>query len=320
MNQLAEADIFMAKSQLTYDTITDWHLDTANPERSIIFPGMQRITEETYPAAVELAQATEAAFVEAGCNSFVMNLRGHRFRVQWMRENRFALRMLRNAVPNIDDMGIPRMYRNLLLDPALHREGGLILISGPTGAGKSTTAAATVAARLRKFGGYCLTVEDPPEYPLEGFHGENGMCEQLNVPTQKDYQQKLTDALRCFPSDGTSMLLFGEVRDPSAASELCRIAVDGHLVIATIHSNSVSSAVQRALALASHDGEAEARCLLSIGLKLVIFQQRERNHLMMSALPSDAEVASIIRRGELHMLEGVAEMAQRRLAVSLRGR
>lgn len=309
----------MSKSHLSHEQITDWHLDTAQPELSVIFPGMQRITEESYPDAVDLARATQAAHEEQGRDSFVMNYRDYRYRVQWMREGRYALRMLRSFVPDIEEIGIPRIYRNLLMDPVLSKEGGLILVSGPTGAGKSLTAAATVAARLRKYGGYCLTVEDPPEFPLEGFHGESGYCEQLDVESQKHYQQKLTDALRCFPSEGSSMLLFGEVRDPSAAAELCRIAVDGHLVIATIHANSISAAVQRALALASHDGESEARCLMSIGLKLVVFQQRERNILSMSALPTDVEVASIIRRGEIQMLEGAADMAQRRMTMP-RGR
>jgi twitching motility protein PilT len=302
----------MTQSHFSHDGINDWHLDTAQPELSVIFPGMQRISEDTYPEAVELARATQAAHEEMGRDSFVMTYREYRYRVQWMRENRYALRKLRSYVPDLEEIGVPRMYRNLLLDPVLSREGGLVLIAGPTGAGKSTTAVATVGSRLRKYGGYCLTVEDPPEFPLEGFHGDSGYCEQLDVEHQKNYQQKLVDALRCFPSEGTSMLFFGEVRDPSAAAELCRIA-DGHLVIATIHANCISAAVQRALALASHDGENEAKILLSIGLKLVIYQQRERNILSMSALPTDVEVASVIRRGETQMLEGSADMWQRRL-------
>ena len=75
--------------------------------------------------------------------------------------------------------------------------------------------------------------------------------------------------------------------------------------------------MQRALALASHDGEDEARILLSLGLKLVIYQQRDRNILSMNGLPSDVEVSAIIRRGEVQMLEGCAEMAQRRLATAM---
>ena len=309
----------MVKSTYSHDDITDWHIDTAQPELSVIFPGMQRINEQSYPEAVDLARAVKASHEETGRDSYVLEFHEYRYRVQFMRENRYALRRLRHEVPDLDNMGISRTYRNLMMDPVLNREGGLILISGSTGAGKSSTAAALVAARLRKFGGYCLTVEDPPEYPLEGFHGDAGYCEQLDVQHQKHYQQKLVDALRCFPSEGSSMLFFGEVRDPSAAAELCRIAVDGHLVIATIHANSISAAVQRALALASHDGENEGRVLLSLGLKLVIFQQRERSILTMSALPTDVEVASIIRRGEIQMLEGSADMAQRRMTMA-RGR
>lgn len=193
-----------------------------------------------------------------------------------------SLRRIPTDVPRLEDIVFPPAWQDLFMLPSfLH--GGLVLIAAVTGQGKSTTVAGMVRSRLEKFGGYCRTIEDPPESPLQGRHG-NGYCIQTPVdpalPQNEGYAAALRSALRSYPTlpGGGTICVVGEVRDGDTAAELIRAAVNGHLVITTVHASSAPTAIGRLAALAEPVmGVSSARDLLSSALRLVVHQQLHLN-------------------------------------------
>lgn len=285
---------------MTMPLITDVHLSTDNRGPAIIFPGQVPATLEQQPLVQQLIKGIEA---NPDRKKFFLE-DGSPWRVQRMREGRYALRRLRDHCPDLDALGLPQWVKALLLGAGMRETGGLILIFGLTGAGKTVTFSATIAARLRLLGGYALTLEDPPEDPLEGPHGP-GYCEQIDVAELGGFDQGIHAALRCFPAKDSSMLGFGEVLSSHTAAQLFRLASDGHLVLATVHAKSIPAGLERLAALARAAGEANANELLATSLQLAIHQRFDANgKLVVSALPRDNKTIAHIGRGEYASLKG----------------
>lgn len=306
-------------SKLEAASITDWHLNLGEPGKTVVFPGPVRVKESLLPYAESLAAAVSAEAAKRG---------GHRddgfnlvhettiFRAQYMGTSagseRYALRAQPEEVLDLTSLGFKEYHQRQLTDPDLKTRGGMVLISGSAGSGKTTTASSLVKALLHKYGGYCLTAEDPPEQPLDGFHGD-GYCEQTEIEGDSPHAH-FRKLLRCFPAGANAILFFGEIRDAKSASELLRIAVDGHLIIATIHSGDCIEALQRLLAMASLDGEQEAKALLSKSLRLVLHQRLDSGVLQVSSLPADETVAAIIKQGKLGNLLDCVKLSERKAA------
>lgn len=168
-----------------------------------------------------------------------------------------ALRALPATTPGLSDLRMPSAWRMLLNDSAL-LNGGLILVVATNGQGKTTTCSATIKTRLETYGGIAYTVEDPVELPLSGWHGR-GRCFQM--PAQVDdgdmpgsgYAKAMLKTLRLYPSlpSGGTMLFVGEIRDPKTAAETLLAAMNGHTVIATLHAQSIPTALIRLATLAT---------------------------------------------------------------------
>lgn len=206
--------------------------------------------------------------------------RGHRDMT--VRGSLLSLRRIPKVVPSIEQINIPKVWEELFMLESL-RKGGLILISAVTGQGKSTTMAAIVRTRLEKYGGYCRTIEDPPELPLHGPHGD-GFCIQTAVdprlPQEDGYAFALRDAMRSYPTlpEGATMCVLGEVRDKHTAADMLRAAVNGHLVLATVHANTIPAALGRVCGLAEAAMDANtARDLLSSALRVAVHQHLSLN-------------------------------------------
>lgn len=189
-----------------------------------------------------------------------------------------ALRRLPDVVPDLSELTLPHLWEDLFLSEDLCR-GGLILVVAPTGSGKSVTLASIGASRLRRYGGYMTTVEDPIEMPLHGWHG-SGKCVQTAIDPGDDpaqaYIRALRSALRVYPTapNGGTMLLFGEVRDQASAAEVLRAANQGHLVLTTVHGSTIESALRRLIAMASRDlGQAQAQDLAGAALRIIVTQR-----------------------------------------------
>ena len=147
-----------------------------------------------------------------------------------------VLRLLSNDAANIDlnSLGFSKFDLDNYLQGAL-RPNGILLISGPTGSGKTTTLYATLKL-LNKETRNVLTIEDPVEYTLEGIN---------QVQLKESIGLTFGAALRTFLRQDPDVIMVGEIRDPETANMAIRAALTGHLVLSTIHTNSAWGTVSR---------------------------------------------------------------------------
>ncbi|MCZ8256104.1 MAG: ATPase, T2SS/T4P/T4SS family [Polaromonas sp.] len=230
----------------------------------------------------------------------------------------FMIRRTIKVKPEIAALGLPSQIQRYLMLGEPFKDGGLVLICGGNGQGKSTTAAALLLARVSTHGYFGLTVEEPVEFPLQGtYQAKNGRLGYIiQVPAKSSsFASDLRDAMRCYPANSRgSMLLVGEVRSGAAAAELLRASVNGLLVITTIHAGDPIAALERILALAQSEmGPAESRSLLSHSLRAVIAQKLDAKQLYVDALFSpnaNSGVASLIRTDQIPQIGSLHNQQQ----------
>ncbi len=195
---------------------------------------------------------------------------GMRFRLSYQKlANGAEWIILRKINPNVAtlvSLGYPQHIATLL--GGLGRRDGLIMMSGATGHGKTTTSFALLREYLLRFGGVGITVEDPVEYQLDGEVGDNGYCYQVQVERDEDWATPLKRALRWTPR----YILVGEVRSPRAAEQILRAATTGHLVITTIHAGSIEESLMGLMHLASQNMDMGANFMLAQGLTAACHQ------------------------------------------------
>lgn len=183
----------------------------------------------------------------------------------------YCARKMPERVPEFNTLGFPVELTKLLL--SFSNASGLILWSGPTGSGKTTSISALLREFLAMEGGFAYTIEDPTEMPLDGVyraqHGGLGLCKQTQ-PVGGNWGASLKSALRSKPR----YILVGEIRTPDTASEVLRAATSGHLVLSTIHANNITDAIYSVVkyAAASEMSEELAFDLFSRGMLGVMHQ------------------------------------------------
>lgn len=183
----------------------------------------------------------------------------------------YCARKMPPEVPNFSDLGFPPELRKYLL--SLSNAAGLILWSGPTGAGKTTAISSLMKEYLVTEGGFAYTIEDPSEMPLDGVYnavnGSLALCKQTQ-PINGDWGSSLKSALRSKPR----FIMVGEIRTPDTASEVLRACTSGHLVLSSIHANNVTDAINSVVKYARSTGMTEelAYDLFSRGMLAVMHQ------------------------------------------------
>lgn len=274
----------------------DWHIDISDPfVASVGFPGQvgcndsNRATIEFLSQGIKYKLADNEALRK---DRFAIMDGETRYRVEHITGPKYAVRRIEKA-PTFESLNIPPQFKEFMT--GTNYNGGLILIAGPTGAGKSSTGAALLKGRLERHGGYCLTLEDPIEFDMRGrYQGQvhSGYLEQMDI-TEIGYERAISKSLRCFPSGTRCMLYFGEVGDSHSAQELLRIAVNGQTVVTTIHALDIESALLRLISMAGGNQE-ETRYLLSQSLRMVVHQKLEAGRAIISCLEAEETVKSII--------------------------
>ena len=304
-----------------FHEISDFYLPEAMPSLGVLYPNALQLNilpEYHDIITLMIEEAKKKKKVEFSL-SFIHEdqkiiLRGHS--ILSVEGRVFIFRRLPSYIPNIDEIGIPKNIKELLLSERLN-SGGLVIIAGETGQGKSTTAAATIAYRLANFGSFCLTIEDPVELPLQGFYtnGINdkvGVCFQTSIDSE-DIYSAIKSSLRCYPSVSNSILFLGEIRDSTMASEALKISANGHLVITTMHGSDLVTSLKRfiSMAISSKDlGEADVKSLISSVFRLLIHQKLERNPLgqkklkpqILFSADSASAISSRLKTGNVELL------------------
>ena len=283
------------------DAITDWYIpkDNTSIGNSFVFPGTMFLSErkDLVSFAEKLKKHAIAAYEKDHYkyHSNSVNVDNRRFRVQLIPHingEMFAFRRIKDSVPNLDELGVPPVVKNILLHRNLSK-GGLILLVGETGQGKSTTCAAAIKSRVSEYGSFALTLEDPPELPLHGKLGK-GYCIQREVPSDQ-FSEALKGALRSYPTTNGNILYVGEIRDSKTAQEVMKAITSGHLVFSTIHGGGIREGVERLVTyLSSSENAGDSknnRDILAGAIRLVIHQT-----LMMQILVSAGASSSVANK------------------------
>ena len=173
-----------------------------------------------------------------------------------------AMRMIPRRVPTMDEIGLPAAVQQFA-----RLEHGLVLVTGPTGSGKSTTLASIIDAINRSRAVHVLTIEDPIEY----LHDHQvAMVNQREVGTDAPtFGAALRSALREDPD----VILVGEMRDLESIRFTLTLAETGHLVFATLHTNDTAQAVDRMIDVFPGDQQEQIRVQLGATLSGVVFQR-----------------------------------------------
>ena len=173
-----------------------------------------------------------------------------------------ALRAIPFQIPTFADLGVPPVVERLVEMPQ-----GLILVTGPTGSGKSTTQAAMLDAINRTMAKHIITIEDPIEYVHR---------HQLSLVQQREVgidTPGFPEALRSSLREDPDVLLVGEMRDLESIRMTLTIAETGHLVIGTLHTNDTAQAINRIVDVFPGEQQQQIRVQLSTALAAVIYQQ-----------------------------------------------
>jgi len=217
-----------------------------------------------------------------------------------------AIRSVRKEIPTIDSLGLPETCKTLAL-----RDHGLVLVTGPTGCGKSTTLAAMVeyinVMRERRI----VTIEDPIEF----LHEDNKcVITQREVGSDtKSFATSLRHALRQDPD----VILVGEMRDLDTAATVLAAAETGHLVFTTLHTPSAYQVIDRIISIFPSHQQQEARMQISCTLEGVLYQElistadgTSRVPATEMMLATDA-VRNLIREAKTHQMLTVIQTGSR---------
>ncbi len=208
-----------------------------------------------------------------------------------------AFRRIPHQIPKLDELGLPRVLEDLTRKPR-----GLVLVTGPTGSGKSTSLAAMLDIINGERDEHILTIEDPIEF----LHSHKRcIVNQREIGADaEDFASALKSALREDPD----VILVGEMRDLETMSTALTAAETGHLVFATLHTQSTSQTVDRIIDIFPAEQQAQVRMQLSIGLQGIITQQllptvdgSGRVVACEVLIPTPA-VRNLIREGKTHQI------------------
>ena len=197
---------------------------------------------------------------------FSTELKGQgRFRVnifQQLKGTAAVFRTIPSTILSTEELGIPPLMNQLA-----EREKGLILMTGPTGSGKSTTLAAMIDHLNDSFSKHIITIEDPVEY----FHNSKNCL--INQRELGQSTHSFANALRSALREDPDVILVGEMRDLETIQLALTAAETGHLVLSTLHTSSAVKTIDRIIDVFPSDNKSQIRSMLSESLIAVVAQK-----------------------------------------------
>ncbi len=249
-------------------------------------------------------------FEETGDVDFAYELPGvSRYRANFFRQTNgtgAVFRQIPAKILTIDQLGLPSIARRFAL-----MEKGFVLVTGPTGSGKSTSLAAIVDYANRNRRDHIITVEDPIEFKHKRV---NCLISHREIgPHTRSFSAALRGALREDPD----IIMVGEMRDLETITLALEAAATGHLVFATLHTQSATKTIDRIIDVFPTDAKEQVRTTLADSLKGVISQsllKRVDNRGRIAALEimvGTPAVANLIREGKTHLLQNVIQTGKK---------
>jgi twitching motility protein PilT len=213
-----------------------------------------------------------------------------------------AFRLVPRMIKSASELGLPEVLRELAMEPR-----GLVLITGPTGSGKSTTLATMIDEVNSTRSHHIVTIEDPIEFL---HHHKESVINQREIGADaKGFAEALRGALRQDPD----VILVGEMRDLETISTALTAAETGHLVLATLHTQSAPSTIDRIIDVFPSAQQSQVRMQVAAGLQGVVTQTllpsadgRKRVPALEILLPDDA-VRNLIRQGKTEQIYSIMQ-------------
>ena len=216
-----------------------------------------------------------------------------------------VFRAIPYEIKSFEELGLPTVVKDLCNKPR-----GLVLVTGPTGSGKSTTLAAVIDKINKERHEHILTIEDPIEF----LHNHKSCIvnqREVNADT-RGFAQALRTALRQDPD----VVLVGEMRDLETIESALRIAETGHLTFATLHTNSAVSTINRIIDVFPSMQQAQVRAQLSLTLEGILCQtllpkaDGRGRALAMEILVPNAAIRNLIREDKVHQIYSMMQTGQ----------
>jgi twitching motility protein PilT len=255
-----------------------------------------------------LTEKQKKRFEEENELDFAVELEGiGRFRVNYYRtlgDMAAAFRIIPLDVPTLDDINAPAVYRKII-----KREKGLILVTGPTGSGKSTTLAAMLNEVNENESKHIVTVEDPVEFVHQ--HKKCVFSHRSVGDDTRSFAAALKYAMRQDPD----VILIGEMRDKETIAAALTAAETGHLVFATLHTNSAPGTINRIIDVFGGDEQPQIRAMLSSSLVAVIAQALlpkigGGRVAVPEILVTNHAIANLIREDKVHQIYSAMQLGQ----------
>lgn len=268
-------------------------------------PILTKETASGYIAEIMTAAQTEE-FKKAMDVDFSVDVEGiARFRVNvFMQRKGIAstMRVIPSKIPTMEELVLPETFGII---PKL--SNGLVLVTGPTGSGKSTTIAAMINDINHKTGSHIITIEDPIEFVYEN---DKSIIEQREVGA---HTESFSKALRAALREAPDVILVGEMRDLETIALAITAAETGHLVFATLHTSGTAQSVNRMIDIFPGERQNQIRAELAEALRVVIWQKlfkrkdgagRVGGYELLLGTPA---VANMIRENKTHQIATVIE-------------
>ena len=300
---------------------SDLHIATSTPPQVRVHGHLQRLPlPELQPSETKqlvysvLTDAQKKRFEEMLELDFSFGIKGlARFRCNVFNQRGAVgavYRLIPETIRSFGDLGLPPVLAKLA-----ERPRGLVLITGPTGSGKSTTLAAMIDKINAERHDHILTIEDPIEYIHQH---KNCLVNQREVHSDTG---SFTNALRAALREDPDIVLIGEMRDLETVESALKIAETGHLTFGTLHTNSASQTINRIIDIFPANQQSQIRTQLSLVLEGIVCQAllpradgTGRVCSLEIMVPTPA-IRALIRDDKIHQIYGAMQTGQEKLGM-----
>jgi twitching motility protein PilT len=300
---------------------SDLHLTTDTPPQVRVHGELQRLTlPELTPSETKalvysvLTDAQKKRFEESLELDFSFGIRGMaRFRCNVFNQRgavAAVYRLIPEKIRPFGELGLPPVLATLA-----DRPRGLVLVTGPTGSGKSTTLAAMIDKINSERHGHILTIEDPIEYIHQH---KNCLVNQREVHSDTN---SFTAALRAALREDPDIVLIGEMRDLETVEAALQIAETGHLTFATLHTNSAAQTINRIIDIFPANQQSQIRTQLSLVLEGIVCQallpraDGKGRVVSLEIMVPNPAIRNLIRDDKIHQIYGAMQTGQEKLGM-----
>ena len=268
------------------------------------------VTQQDFDGFIKswLTQEQRLRFMECFDADLAVESGEYRFRVNLFKTARgmaAVMRKIETVIPGFDSLGLPAVARDVI-----EQENGLILVTGPTGSGKSTTLAAMIDRVNRHRNGHIITIEDPIEYVHQ-----NQKC----VISQREVARdtvSFASALRASLREDPDVILVGELRDLETIQLALTAAETGHLVFGTLHTSGAPNTINRIIDVFPPQQQDQVRAQLSQSLRLVMTQRLLRRKggsgrvAAFEVMTCNPAVRNLIRENKVFQIPSIMQTAR----------